>query len=66
MGESQTGVRQGDPLAFMFFCCGLHPYLIKLNATFKELCGDAFGFLWAYADDIHLGGPDEACVTFCN
>ena len=66
VGESQTGVRQGDPLAFMFFCCGLHPYLIKLNATFKELCGEAFGLLWAYADDIHIGGPDEACVTFFN
>lgn len=66
VGTSATGVRQGDPLAFLFYCCGLQKFLIRLAEIFDGLCGDRFHILYSYADDIHIGGPADACEAFLN
>jgi hypothetical protein len=64
VGSSETGVRQGDPLAFLFYCCGLQRHLLRLKGVFAEHCGGRECHLLAYADDIHLFGPVEGCVSF--
>jgi hypothetical protein len=64
VGQSATGVRQGDPLAFLFYCAGIQDFLLELRQAFGELCGNFLFLLWAYADDIHFAGPTAACKEF--
>jgi hypothetical protein len=72
VGTCQTGVRQGDPLASLYFACGLQPALLKLDNLVKNLDGAATGEVhatrqWrsaaAYADDINLMGPGRCILT---
>ena len=35
-GRSCTGVRQGDPLAMLFFCCSIQETLIEINNKLKS------------------------------
>lgn len=48
------GTLQGDPLSAFFFCAGLQPVLMKLQAEAKD--GAA---VLAYQDDVYLLGPLE-------
>jgi hypothetical protein len=57
VGHCHTGVRQGCPLAMLFFSLGFHPTLLKIHSKLEEIkaqCGSrppagAYGF----ADDIN-------------
>ena len=52
--ESQTGVRQGDPLAALLFCLAMHPVYDALAKQVSAGC-------YAYIDDGHFVGTIEEC-----
>ena len=65
VGASATGVRQGDPLASLAFCCGFHRTLTAVDTEFKTFCGDDFvSFSFAFADDTILVGPHDKLHEF--
>ncbi len=57
VGSSETGCRQGDPLASLLFCVAIHPALQRLNDEISALYDNAIGL---YPDD-ELG-PDRGIV----
>ena len=66
-GRSCTGVRQGDPLAMLFFCCSIQETLIEINNKLKSTMAEpAAGnrstlfklYIQAsYADDLNICLP---------
>ena len=52
--ESQTGVRQGDPLAAYLFSLGMHPIYEELSKLTTHGC-------FAFIDDGHYIGTIEQC-----
>jgi hypothetical protein len=52
--ESQTGVRQGDPLAAYLFSLGMHPVYEELSKLTSHGC-------FAFIDDGHYVGTIEQC-----
>jgi hypothetical protein len=66
-GRSCTGVRQGDPLAMLFYCCSIQDTLASINTKLNEVMGEAAAgalsklyFQASYADDLNICVP----VTF--
>ena len=64
-----SGVRQGDPLAFLAFCCGFQDALTALQREFSLVLqehdkDDEHHLMIAYADDISGGGPREVVMDF--
>lgn len=65
VGQSGTGVRQGDPLAMLFFCCSIHDTLIEVNNALKQSMSTApmgstlyqFYMQGSYADDLNICLP---------
>ncbi|MBL4898042.1 MAG: hypothetical protein JKX76_00200 [Colwellia sp.] len=51
LGQSATGVRQGDPLGPLFFCMGFHKVLTDLQSALGPLTK-----VLAYMDDITIVG----------
>ena len=64
VGESQTGVRQGCPLAMIFFCLGIQPMLQRLESEVLSIRDGSNSPLpagvVAYADDIYAYISDLA------
>ena len=56
VGWSQTGVRQGDPMAFLLFCLGFQDTIEKLDTLLSRAHGDRPCGTIAYADDVHVYG----------
>ena len=65
-GRSCTGVRQGDPLAMLFFCCSIQETLIAINDNLKTVMSEpaagnsALFKLYmqaSYADDLNICLP---------
>ena len=60
VGECQTGVKQGDPLASLYFAVGLHDTLVKIHKEVKKQYPDAneaaLAGAFAFADDVFLLG----------
>ena len=70
IGLSQTGVRQGDPLAALLFCVAIHPAVVEMNAMLKAHQPDAVEmaatvWLAAYMDDITLALPAAIAPEVC-
>ncbi len=56
--KSSSGVRQGDPLAGLFFCYGIQPILKVVNSSFPNV------EIKAYFDDIYLfGNRDQVSLA---
>ena len=49
--NSESGVRQGDPLGPLYFSIGLHPVLLEVQDDFPDVQ------ILAYLDDIVICGP---------
>ena len=65
VGTSETGVRQGDPLSFIAYCCGFQIVLEQVRIRFREHVPDNdLALTFAYADDSFLAGPTEAVESF--
>ena len=64
VGYSSTGVRQGDPMAMIYFAVGLHDILVEMKELFDMEAGQIgrpsseLGSIVAYADDINLSAPE--------
>ena len=64
VGYSSTGVRQGDPMAMIYFAVGIHDILVEIQTEFEEEASkrgrptSELGGIVAYADDINLSAPD--------
>ena len=54
--SSEQGVHQGDPLGPVLFSMGIHPILIKLQESHKNVV------VLAYLDDVYLLGDQEECL----
>ena len=63
VGYVQTGVKQGDPLASLFFSIGMHESLTKIDAIIRDAHPDSnhAGAL-AFADDITLVGNADTVL----
>jgi hypothetical protein len=58
VGTSETGVRQGDPLSFIAYCCGFQIVLEEVRTRFREhVPENDLALTFAYADDSFLAGP---------
>ena len=65
VGQSGTGVRQGDPLAMLFFCCSIHDTLVEVNNELKQVMSTAalgstlykYYLQGSYADDLNICLP---------
>ena len=65
VGQSGTGVRQGDPLAMLFFCCSIHDTLVEVNNALKQVMSTAepgstlykYYLQGSYADDLNICLP---------
>lgn len=67
VGQSCTGVKQGDPLAFAFFCMGMQRPLLELQAELSSrLLPGHVGGVWAYADDTSFFGPTAVVRALCH
>lgn len=65
VGSSETGVRQGDPLSFIAYCCGFQIVLERVRTRFREhVAANDLALTFAYADDSFLAGPVEAVESF--
>jgi hypothetical protein len=74
VGYSQTGCRQGDPLAMLFFAVGFQSVLTELQSTLVEAESELRqldptnpqvmqpGVVMAYADDCNLLGSPEVLM----
>jgi len=60
VGECQTGVKQGDPLASLYFAVGLHDTLVEIHKKVKAQYSDAAEAArvgaFAFGDDVFLVG----------
>lgn len=65
VGLSGTGVRQGDPLAMLFFCCSIQDTLVEVNDELKRVMSTAelgstlykYYLQGSYADDLNICLP---------
>ena len=66
VGSSGTGVRQGDPLAMLFFCCSIQDTLLEVNNALKGALSTIAGsgsalyqcyLQGSYADDLNICLP---------
>lgn len=55
VGQSSTGVRQGDPLAMLCFCLGFHDVVQNIDHIIHERIPGPCGVI-SYADDILVHG----------
>jgi hypothetical protein len=61
VGMSETGVRQGDPLSCLFFCCGLQHVLLKIQSRITES-----STVFAYSDDTNVSCSPDQVEMVCN
>jgi hypothetical protein len=67
VGNTYTGVKQGDPLAFAFFCMGMQQPLLDLQTELAaRLQPGQLGGVWAYADDTSFFGPTATIQDLCH
>ena len=70
IGSSQTGVRQGDPLAALLFCVAVHPAIEEMNTMIREVAGPSEALenvVWiaSYMDDISIAVPAKYATQVC-
>jgi hypothetical protein len=59
---SATGVRQGDPLAGLFFCLGIHDTLLKIRDYMTE---SSIGTIFAYSDETNVACSSSRLEDVC-
>ena len=65
VGSSATGVRQGDPLGGLFYCCGAQRTWMELHTRFQSLrTNQDVALVWGYHDDFHFYGSNTAIEEF--
>jgi hypothetical protein len=65
VGASATGVRQGDPLGGLFYCCGAHRTWTELQHKFMSLRqNNDVALVWGFHDDFHFYGSNTAIEEF--
>lgn len=70
VGQSQTGVRQGDPLSSLCFCVAFHAVLERIQLCLLDAVNASNtpispALCWAYADDITICAPAAILQTVC-
>ena len=69
LGKSCSGVRQGDPLAMLFFCCSIQDTLLEINGMIKAEIAAALASTDGGNDDnflqVHLQGSYADDLNIC-
>jgi hypothetical protein len=56
---NETGIRQGDPLALLFYCLGLQEFLHQIDGKVRQICQHESSATFAFADDINIAVPKK-------
>jgi hypothetical protein len=61
VGTSETGVKQGDPLSGLYFCCGLQFVLINIASRIAQSAE-----VFSYSDDTNVACCCEEVIDTCH